>query len=241
MTNDYVYKIAIIEDSVPTNDEFKTFLLDIWPNCHVEQFVNFETASAALSSTTYDLIVSDIDLGPGSDKFGGMKIAKALHSKNTPLLIVSGSPQPELNRNIFRALDAWDYLQKPVTGADFRNQVKRAIAYRLTQTHPETKSNSSTTLVGDPDLVIDLHSRVKVTWKGDRVHLPMTQVRLVETLVRHVNTPAKYDELYEQIDSGRNKENLRVHIGAIRTAFREVDSTFDQIRSVTMIGYLWRV
>ena len=229
-------KIAVIEDVQATNDEFRDFLLDIWPDCQVKQYLTFEQAIAGVKSIDFDLIVSDIDLGEGTDRYGGIKIAKELDSQRTPFLVVSGSPQPELQRDIFRALDAWDYLQKPVTAADFALQARRAIAFRLAQ----TKNDETVVRSGVSDLVIDLTAREMVTWKGKRVVLSMTQIRLVQKMIENLNEVVPYESFFSEIDSGRNKENLRVHIAGVRDAFKDIDTNFKRIETKMMIGYSWR-
>lgn len=229
-------RIAVIEDHQATNDEFKAFLIELWPDCKVEQYLTFDQAIAGVRSIDFDLIVSDIDLGAGTDRYGGIKIAKALDSQRTPFLVVSGSPQPELQRDIFRALDAWDYLQKPVTAADFAIQARRAIAFRLAQQRindPEVRGLA-------PDLVIDLADREMVRWKGQRVVLSMTQIRLVQKMIESIDQVVPYAAFFADIESGRNKENLRVHIAGIRDAFKDVDPGFKKIATTTMIGYSWR-
>jgi DNA-binding NtrC family response regulator len=162
-----MYRFAIIEDDKPTNNEFKGYLEKIWADCMIVQYFTFETGLRGIQGTEFDLVVSDIDLGAGTDKFGGMKIAKALDSAKTPLLVISGSSQPD-NREIFRALDAWDYLQKPVTESDFINQVKRAVAFRMVHLNSAEQLPLSPVGMSDPDLTIDLHSKMRVAWKGKR-------------------------------------------------------------------------
>lgn len=230
-------KFAVIEDIAITNDEFKAFLERIWPDCQVNQFLTYDSAIQAIRAIDYDLIVSDIDLGEGTDRFGGIKIAKALDSQRTPFLVVSGSPQPELQREIFRALDAWDYLQKPVTEADFAVQAKRAIAFRLAQQGKYEEIPVSTNI---EDLKIDLTSRVMVKWKGHKVALSMTQIRLLQAMIEKPDTAISYSDFYARIDSGHNKQNLRVHIKQMRQAFIDADPSFDKIETKHMIGYFWK-
>jgi len=236
-----MYRIAIVEDDKSTNDTFLTHLRNRWPDCAVDQFLDFESANDALSRIQYDLVISDIDLGPGSDKYGGAKISKLLHAKQTPLLVVSGLPQPDLHRELFKALDAWDYLQKPVTESDFINQVSRAITFSQARQREPSSGRASISETPDPSLRIDLRSRTPVTWKGERVNLSMTQIRLLQTLVERANQGVPFATLFEQIASGRNKENLRVHIGAIRREFAAADPSFKSLENVPMLGYIWRV
>ncbi|MCH8618141.1 response regulator [Undibacterium sp. TS12] len=233
-----MYKIAVIEDNCATNDKFKSFLLSIWQDCDVKQYLTVDTALEGLRTINFDLIVSDIDLGDGTDRYGGLKIIKALDSQRTPFLVVSGLPQPEIHRGIFAALDAWDYLQKPVTFTDFAKQVKRAIAFRNEQ--KEESLHGDLLTQGVPDLEIDLSSREMVKWKKKRVTLSMTQIRILQKMIENLNQQVKYEHFFLDIETGRNKENLRVHVATIREAFKAVDPTFNKIRTITMIGYSWR-
>lgn len=236
-----MYRIAIVEDDKSTNDIFLALLRNRWPDCNVDQFLDFESANDGLTKNQYDLVISDIDLGPGSDRYGGAKISKLLHAKQTPLLIVSGLPQPDLHRELFKALDAWDYLQKPVTESDFINQVSRAITFSQARQREPSSAGASSSATADPNLLVDLRSRTPVTWKGERVSLSITQIRILQTLIERANQGVPFAALFDQIDSGRNKENLRVHIGAIRREFAAVDPLFDSLKNVPMLGYMWCV
>ena len=48
-----------------------------------------------------------------------------------------------------------------------------------------------------------------------------------------------YDELFDVVKSGRNRDNVRKHVGTIRDAFREMDPAFDRIENVPMRGFRW--
>lgn len=230
-----MYRIAVIEDIEPTNNEFKGFLLRIWPDCIVHQYMDCDSALQGVEEIKFDLIISDIDLGEGSNKHGGAKIAKAIHGREIPLLIVSGAPEPELYRNLFKALDAWDYLQKPVVEADFSTQVRRAITYKSSQ--PSTQSESRQDL--DSRLIINTANKAAVTWIGKRVSLTITQIRLLQLIAKNGGENTTFEQLFSCIESGQNKDNLRVHIGQIRNAFKEVDTDFNCIQTVPMVGYRW--
>lgn len=236
-----MYTIAIIEDDQPTNDQFKGYLLSVWPDCEVQQFFAFDSALAAIETIDFDLVVSDLDLGSGTDRLGGIKIAKVIDSMRCPLLIVSGSPQAEVHRDVFKALGVWDYLQKPVIESDFVTQVKRAIGFRIAQVEikkPRTADVSGTTL--DPNLRIDRSSRHPASWKNVTVHLTMTELRIVEEMVHNLNSPVPFSDFFDLLDSGRNVETLRVHIQNIRSAFKDIDDNFDKVKSKPMFGYFWR-
>jgi DNA-binding winged helix-turn-helix (wHTH) protein len=48
-----------------------------------------------------------------------------------------------------------------------------------------------------------------------------------------------YEDLYQVVKSGRNRDNIRKHVSTIRDAFRDIDPTFDGIANVPMRGFRW--
>ena len=48
-----------------------------------------------------------------------------------------------------------------------------------------------------------------------------------------------YEDLYQVVKSGRNRDNIRKHVSTIRDAFREIDPAFDDIENVPMRGFRW--
>jgi DNA-binding response OmpR family regulator len=236
-----MYRVAVIEDHAPVNDLLAKMVRQLLPDCEVHQYFEADQALEAIRAVDFDLVVSDVDLGPGSDKFGGVKIAKALDTKRIPLLVVSGSPEYAVQEGVFRALDAWDYLQKPIAPADFELQIRRAIAYRKDVVEPHQAKSHTGEFLRVPDLKIDRRERRPVQWKGNDLHLSMSQMDIVEALAREAGNAVATDEFYKFIASGKNKENLRVKISEIRREFKTADEHFDRIKSVALTGYLWRI
>jgi len=48
-----------------------------------------------------------------------------------------------------------------------------------------------------------------------------------------------YDQLFDVVKTGRNKDNVRKHVATIRDALREIDPAFDAIENVPMRGFRW--
>jgi DNA-binding response OmpR family regulator len=233
-------QIAVIDDDPEVVQLLTGWLKEIVPGDHVSPLLDLESALSAISNTDFDLVVADVDLGPGADKFGGVKIARALDTRRIPLLVVSGSPEYEVQHGVFKALDAWDYLQKPISRVDFELQVRRAIAFRRGASDPANFAiDGEFHLV--PDLKITRKTRSPVQWKAKTVRLSMSQIEVVETLAKNAGQTVKHAVLYEAIASGKNIENLRVKISAIRDEFRAVDPQFDRIKAIQFVGYQWRV
>lgn len=230
-------KIAVVDDDPVVIDLLKGWLNEILPNCEVVEYFDLKSALVGIEATDFDLVVSDVDLGSGSDKFGGVQIAAALDTSRSPLLVVTGFTVQE---GVFRALGAWDYLQKPISEADFKREVRRALVYRRGLTDAAT-GDTSTEFPLVPDLQVSRHARDPIHWKGHRIHLPMSKIDIVVELAKRAGTVVTHKELFEHIVSGKNLANLRVKISEIREEFRSVDPTFESIQPVVVSGYLWRV
>jgi DNA-binding winged helix-turn-helix (wHTH) protein len=76
-------------------------------------------------------------------------------------------------------------------------------------------------------------------WRGERINLPLTAQRILATLYERRGRVVSYDELFEVVKSGRNRDNVRKHVSTIRDAFREIDPRFDAIENVPMRGFRW--
>jgi DNA-binding winged helix-turn-helix (wHTH) protein len=77
------------------------------------------------------------------------------------------------------------------------------------------------------------------TWRGQRINLPLTAQRILATLVQRKGEVVSYEELFEVVKSGRNRDNVRKHVSSIREAFRDVDPAFDAVENVPMRGFRW--
>lgn len=237
------WRIAVIEDDAPTAKDYTERLMRIWPDCRIEEYSDSESAMKAIMETDFDLVISDIKLGEGADRMAGIRIAKELDVKRTPLLVVSGLPQPDWHRDVFKALDAWEYLQKPIDPPEeFDTQVKRAMAFRaVTLQDAPYRSYEDALKVRVPDLVLDHRAADRVVWRGKRVKLPMCSYYIVELMASRPNEPVKYETLMEKLPTGKNKQNLRQRIQEIKERFEDADPDFDRIENKVMVGYYWRV
>ena len=78
-----------------------------------------------------------------------------------------------------------------------------------------------------------------VLWRGHRVNLPLTAQRILSVLHGRRGEVVSYDELYQVVKTGRNRDNVRKHISTIREAFRDIEPQFEGIESVPMRGFRW--
>ena len=179
-------------------------------------------------------MVLDIELG--RERHAGVALINAINKlrQGTPVLVVSAMPAA-IYRSIMKALDAWDYLQKTTfEEADFIETFLDI----LRTTQAQAPASVAPAPVGDA-LVLDPLWQRTPTWRGERINLPLTAQRILATLHQRSGEVVSYDELFEVVKSGRNRDNVRKHVSTIREALREVDPGFEGIENVPMRGFRW--
>ncbi len=227
-------RVAVIEDDLPTSNQLKAWIESASPGIAVDQWFSRDDAESAIARERYDLVVLDIELG--RERHAGVAIINAINKKYaTPVLVVSAMPAT-IYRSIMKALDAWDYLQKATfEESDFIDtflEILRAVKERAAAANI-TKAPAGNELEIDP-----LRQR-NPTWRGQRINLPLTAQRILAALFARKGEVVSYDELFDVVKSGRNRDNIRKHVSTIRDAFREIDPGFEGIENVPMRGFRW--
>jgi DNA-binding response OmpR family regulator len=227
-----MYRVAIIEDDPPTSGQIREWVLSAAPEIEVAQWFTRDEAEAAIAREAYDLVVLDIELG--RDRHAGVAIINAINKtgRGTPVLVVSAMPAA-IYRGIMKALDAWDYLQKTTFEEPEFIDVFLAMLRAAKNRHQATPARAGEELSIDP-----LHQGTPF-WRGKKVNVPLTAQRLLAVLYERQGEVVSYDELFDAVKSGRNRENIRKHISTLREAFRELDEQFDCIENVPMRGFRW--
>lgn len=230
-----MHKVAVIEDDLPTSNQLVGWIKSAKPDIQIDQWFNRDDAELALSSQTYDAVVLDIELA--RERHAGVAIINLINKRQlgTPVLVVSAMPAA-IYRSIMKALDAWDYLQKTTfEESDFIETFLEILRVARQQ-----KAERALAVPAPKDgLMLDpLWQRTPV-WRGERVNLPLTAQRILATLYQHRGQIVSYEQLYEVVKSGRNRDNIRKHISTIREAMREVDQDFNGIENVPMRGFRW--
>ena len=226
-------KVAVIEDDIPTSTQLKDWILAARPDVMVEQWFNRDDAEAAIAREDYALVTLDIELG--RERHAGVAVINAINKtgRGTPVLVVSAMPAA-IYRSIMKALDAWDYLQKTAfEEADFIETFLEILRASRDRHAPKAE------VTAPDELALDPLRQSTPLWRGQRVNLPLTAQRILAALYQRRGEVVSYDELFAVVKSGRNRDNIRKHISAIREAFRELDETFDRIENVPMRGFRW--
>ncbi|MEY2653039.1 MAG: hypothetical protein RLZZ524_66 [Pseudomonadota bacterium] len=230
-----VPRIAVVEDDPPTRDQLIGWLRAARPDAHIVAFGDRDSAEAGLSTERYDLVTLDLELG--RERHAGIALINLLNKRGlgTPVLVVSAMPAA-VYRSIMKALDAWDYLQKTqFDEVEFIETVLELL--RQTSRTDHRVDSRSPDEAGDPQ--IDPLRQRSPTWRGQRLNLPLTAQRILATLLEHRGDVVGYDQLFDVVKSGRNKDNVRKHVATIRDALREIDPAFDAIENVPMRGFRW--
>jgi DNA-binding response OmpR family regulator len=228
--------IAVIEDDKPTSQQIVTWIKSACPDAIVHTWFDRDSAESALAKTTYDLVILDIELG--HERNAGVAIINVInkHHVGTPVLVVSAMPAA-IYRSIMKALDAWDYLQKTTfEEADF---IETLLEILRVVKHRKQAQATSIKVENNIELVLDPLWQSTPLWQGERINLPLTAQRILATLYQHKGHVVSYEDLYDVVKSGRNRDNVRKHVSTIRDAFRELDPDFNQIENIPMRGFRW--
>jgi len=226
-------RIAVIEDDLPTSNQLAGWIASARSGIVIDQWFTRDDAEAALAREHYDAVVLDIELG--RERHAGVALINAINKRRqgTPVLVVSAMPAA-IYRSIMKALDAWDYLQKTTfEEADFIETFLDILRTAQSAAPTAQPPASADALVLDP-----LWQR-SPTWRGERINLPLTAQRILATLHQRSGEVVSYDELFDVVKSGRNRDNVRKHVSTIREALREVDPSFEGIENVPMRGFRW--
>ncbi len=226
-------KVAVIEDDRPTSDQLAGWIRAARPELQVDQWFTRDEAEAALASGGYDLVLLDIELG--RERHAGVALINAINKlqQGTPVLVVSAMPAA-IYRGIMKALDAWDYLQK--TAFDEAEFIETFLDMLRAA---RARQPAAAAVKKEAELSLDPLWQRTPTWRGQRINLPLTAQRILATLHQRRGEVVSYDQLFEVVKSGRNKDNVRKHVSTIRDAFRDVDPAFDGIENVPMRGFRW--
>jgi two-component system response regulator ChvI len=228
-------RIAVIEDDPTTSEQLAGWIRAARPELTVDQHFDRDAAEAALLRERYDLVVLDIELG--RERNAGVALINEINKQGlgTPVLVVSAMPAA-IYRSIMKALDAWDYLQK--TTFDEAEFVETFLDILRTARLKEPAKAASPRLT-DGSLQLDPLKQRTPMWRGQRINLPLTAQRILATLHARTGEVVSYEDLFDVVKSGRNRDNVRKHVATIRDAFRDVDPAFDGIENIPMRGFRW--
>ena len=233
-----IFRIAVVEDDPATSALFAGWLQELVTSerlIKVDQFLSQEQAVRQLSTERYDLVCLDMEMD--HVRTAGFSIIKTIikNGQHGQVLVISGLPIDSY-QPIMKALDAWDFLVKPLVGSEHKAAFHGAVVRALRQTGIETEPSK----LPSNGFIIDPINLTSPLYKGQRLNLSLTQQRIIKLLMDRPNQLVTREELYKAILSGQNADNLRRHISDIRESICAVYPSFNAIQSVPMAGYIWR-
>jgi two-component system, OmpR family, response regulator ChvI len=220
--------LALVDDDKEANDAFAAVLQAAGHETH--QFFDRKTAEIGLKARKFDAVLLDLQMQ--GDDVAGIGVFSGLPPppNRPPVLVISGLRDVAIFRPLTLELGVWDYLPKPVDNKSLLLKVDRLLR--------ETRN-----AIDHAESVGSLQWRSsypgQVEWRKHKVRLPNTAYRLLLRLAKSAGRSVTYAELFELLDTGKTKENLRAHIKVIRDEILAVDPDFEAIRPEPGRGYIW--
>ncbi|HWL29532.1 MAG TPA: proteobacterial dedicated sortase system response regulator [Burkholderiaceae bacterium] len=224
-------RIAIVEDEAAIRENYAAVLRK--QGYEVSTYANRPKAMAAFNVRLPDLAIIDIGLEEEID--GGFVLCQALRALSLTLPIIFLTARDnDFDTVSGLRMGADDYLTKDISlphltariAALFRRQ--DAIAQ---PTMPQDQMERG-------DLVMDL-SRLTVRWKGELVHLTVTEFWMLHALVKYPGHVKNRDQLMQESKIYVDGSTITSHVKRIRKKFQQVDPDFDCIDTVYGMGYRW--
>ena len=203
-----------------------------------EAFADGAVAWDAFARALPDLAILDI----GVPRMDGLEICRRLRTRSDvlPIIFVT-SREEEFDRVLGLEIGADDYLCKPFSMRELMARVKvllrRATVSEQVARGQEEQLTTCGVMVIDP-------LRLAVTWEGRAVALTVTELLLLQGLVRRPGIVKTREQLMIDAYPERvsvSDRTIDSHIKRIRRKFQLVDPAFDHIEGVYGAGYRYRV
>ncbi len=203
-----------------------------------ESFDDGAKAWDAFTRALPDLVILDI----GLPRLDGLEICRRLRAKSDTLpIIFVTSREEEFDRVLGLEIGADDYLCKPFSMRELMARVK-VLLRRASAADNTSRANDDEPLVYGR-LAID-PLRLTVAWDGRLVPLTVTEILLLQGLVRRPGIVKTREQLMQDAYPDRvsvSDRTIDSHVKRIRRKFQAVDSGFDQIEGVYGAGYRYRL
>lgn len=204
----------------------------------VTTFTNGAEALSSLCQSPIDIVVLDINM-PIMD--GKEMLTRLREHSDVPVIFLTSRDEQEDEMEGLK-LGADDYIRKPFSQDLLLLRVQTIL--KRSPRPPDgdkdlsTKGNS----IERGDLLLDM-DRHECTWKGEGVHLTVTEFQLLQSLIKHPGHVKERDQLMDaayppNITVG--DRNIDYHIRRIRRKFKAIDPNFDMIETRHGLGYTFR-
>jgi two-component system response regulator RegX3 len=187
-------------------------------------------ALEAARMKSYDIVILDIML-PG---VSGTDICRELRSQSDVPILMLTARDAEIDRVLGLELGADDYVTKPFSTAELLSRVRAILRRRELD-----RANGGTTQRNLGGLQIDL-SRHEVRVDGDRVHLTLSEFKVLALLAEQPDAVVSRKELMQHLWASEHvgdEHACEVHISNLRRKIERDPSQPKRLVTVRGMGY----
>ena len=188
------------------------------------------SALEAARTKNYDIVILDIML-PG---VSGTDICRELRSESDVPILMLTARDAEIDRVLGLELGADDYVTKPFSTAELLSRVRAILRRRELD-----RANGGATLRNLGGLQIDL-SRHEVRVDGDRVHLTLSEFKVLALLAEQPDAVVSRKELMQHLWASEHvgdEHACEVHISNLRRKIERDPSQPQRLVTVRGMGY----
>jgi len=228
-----VYTIALVEDDDLLRANYTKALER--DGYLVNSYASRPEALSAFENRLPDLAILDVMLQDEME--GGFDLCRELRQKSPTIpIIFLTARDSDLDKVSGLRLGGWDYLTKNTTTLDFL-PVRISALFKIVESLSKNEQDHEfITTVGE----LKIHpERKQVFWKNQLIDLTLTEFWLLHSLTQHPGHVKSHDQLMEAANVVVTSNAITAHIRRIRDKFREIDPSFDAIRTEYGMGYRW--
>jgi DNA-binding response OmpR family regulator len=181
-------------------------------------------------SGRYAIVILDVML-PG---LSGTDVCRALRAESDVPILMLTARDAEADRVLGLELGADDYVTKPFSSAELLSRVRAILRRRELD-----RANGGATVRRLGGLQIDL-GRSEVTVDGERVHLTLSEFKVLSLLAEHSESVVSRRELMQHLWASEHvgdEHACEVHISNLRRKIERDPSRPERLQTVRGEGY----
>ena len=187
-------------------------------------------ALVAARARSYDIVILDIML----PELSGTDVCRALRAESDVPILMLTARDAELDRVNGLELGADDYVTKPFSTAELLSRVRAILRRRELD-----RANGGLPVRRLGGLQIDL-SRQEVLVDGERVHLTLSEFKVLSLLAEQSDSPVSRRELMQHLWASEHvgdEHACEVHISNLRRKIERDPSQPQRLLTVRGLGY----